>query len=155
MRHRKASAIYGIVNQRLRLSRERLIVIALVVAASWLVWSFAQEVLVSRDMARQAAQLHQQNAALQSENRGYRRDVAASNSGAAAEEEARGDGYSKPKEKLYMIGASPAPTPAHAPPVTSAAAGTKKAGPPKPPLHAGRTAGPIRFLTWLLHLALP
>jgi cell division protein FtsB len=155
MRHRKASAIYGIVNQRVRLSRERLVLVALAVAATWLIWSFAQEVLVTRDLARQATQLRQQDAAIQAENRGYQRDIAASSSGAAAEEEARGDGFSKPKEKLYMIGASPAATPAHAPAATSAAASAKKARAPRPPPHANWTSGPIRFLTWLLHLALP
>ena len=115
MRHRKASAIYGIVNQRVRVSRETLIAGLLIVAAIWLVWAFAQEVVLSRDLGRQAADLRQQNAALQTENHGYQRDIAASTSGAAAEEEARGDGFSKPKEKLYMIGASSAPTLARAP----------------------------------------
>src|SRR5947208_11637614 len=121
MRHRKASAIYGIVNRRVRVSRETLVPVVVTVVAVWLVWSFAQEVFLSRDLGRQAADLRQQNAALQAENRGYQRDIAASTSGAAAEEEARGDGYSKPKEKLYMIGASPPPTPAHTRPPTGAA----------------------------------
>ena len=152
MRHRKASAIYGIVNQPPRLSREALVVVVVALAVAWLIWSFAQEVLVSRDLGHQASQLRQQNAALQTENRGYQRDIAASTSGAAAEEEARGDGYSKPKEKLYMIGASPPPTPAHTRPPTGAA--KKIAAAPRAPSRPSG-GGPLRILTWLLRLALP
>ena len=84
MRYRKASAIYGIVNRRVRVSRETLVPVVVTVVAVWLVWSFAQEVFLSRDLGRQAADLRQQNAALQAENRGYQRDIAASTSGAAA-----------------------------------------------------------------------
>ena len=153
MRHRKPSAIYGIVNRRMHVSRETVIMVALAVAAIWLVSSFAQEVFLSRDLGRQAADLRQQNAALQAENRGYQRDIAASTSGAAAEEEARGDGYSKPKEKLYMIGASPPPAPAHAAPPTGAA--KKSAAAPRAPSHSSSPSWPVRFLGWLLRLALP
>src|SRR5438309_12090105 len=153
MRHRKASAIYGIVNQRPRLTREALVVVAVAVAATWLTWSFAQEIQVSRDLGRQASQLRQQNAALQAENRGYQRDIAASTSGAAAEEEARGDGYSKPKEKLYMIGASPAPTPARAPAAQPPA--KAKSRPARPASHGAGPSGVLRALDWLLHTVLP
>ena len=151
MRHRKPSAIYGIVDKRLRLSRETLILVVLAAAAAWLVWSFAQEVFLSRDLGRQAAELHQQNATLQAENRGYQRDIMASTSGAAAEEEAREDGYSKPKEKLYMVGDSPAPTPAH--PARAAAPATTRPTPPA--AHQDQGSAARRFLGWLLHLALP
>jgi cell division protein FtsB len=151
MRHRKASAIYGIVNKRLRVSRERLILVALAVAATWLIWSFAQEVLLSRDLGRQASELHQQNAALQTENRGYQRDIVASTSGAAAEEEARGDGYSKPKEKLYMVGDSPPPTPARTP--LAAGQASAKATPTRP--RGSDQGGAERLLAWLLHHPAP
>jgi cell division protein FtsB len=153
MRHRKASAIYGIVNQRLRVSHQTLILAVLAVAATWLVWSFAQEVLLSHGLARQAASLRQQNAALQAENHGYQRDIVASTSGAAAEEEARGDGYSKLKEKLYVVGSSPAPTP----PRTAAAAGQAraKASPARSAAQGGKPNGLQRFRDWLLHLMLP
>ena len=153
MRHRKASAIYGIVDQRVRISRETLIVGLLVLVAIWLVWSFAQEVILSRDLGHQAADLRQQNTALQTENRGYQRDIAASTSGAAAEEEARGDGFSKPKEKLYMIGASPARTPARAPAAQPPA--KAKSRPARPASHGGGPSGVLRALDWLLHTVLP
>jgi cell division protein FtsB len=152
MRHRKASAIYGIVNQRPRVSHQTLILVALAVGAIWLVWSFAQEVLLSHGLARQAATLRQQNAALQTENRGYQRDIVASTSGAASEEEARGDGYSKPKEKLYMIGDSAAPTPRTAPVPGPASA---KAKPAKRTQQGGKPSALQRLPDWLLHLALP
>jgi cell division protein FtsB len=153
MRHRKASAIYGIVNQRLRVSHQTLILAVLAVAAIWLVWSFAQEVLLSHGLARQAASLRQQNAALQTENHGYQRDIVASTSGAADEEEARGDGYSKPKEKLYVVGDSPAPTPRQ----TAAAAGSArtKGGPIGHTTQGGKRSGLQRIQDWLLHLVLP
>jgi cell division protein FtsB len=151
MRHRKPSAIYGIVNKRLRLSRERLVLIGLLIAAIWLVWSFAQEVFLSRDLGRQAVDLHQQNAALRTENRGYQRDIMASTSGAAAEEEAREDGYSKPKERLYMVGDSPPPTPGHPPPAAARAA----ARPARPASHPDHGSVAQRFLGWFVHLVLP
>jgi cell division protein FtsB len=153
MRHRKASAIYGIVNQRLRVSHQTLVLAAMAIAAIWLVWSFAQEVLLSHGLARQAADLRQQNAALQTENHGYQRDIVASTSGAAAEEEARGDGYSKPREKLYMVGDSPPPTA----PRTAPAAGQAgaKPGPVKRASQGARPSGLQRLRDWLLHLALP
>jgi cell division protein FtsB len=153
MRHRKASAIYGIVNQRPRVSHQTLILAVLVVAAIWLVWSFAQEVFLSHGLARQAANLRQQNAALQTENRGYQRDIVASTSGAAAEEEARGDGYSKPREKLYMVGDSPAATPPRT--VPAAGQARAKANPAKRAAQGGRPGGLQRIRDWLLHLALP
>ena len=152
MRHRKPSAIYGIVNRRMHVSRETLIMVALAVAAIWLVSSFAQEVFLGRDLERQAADLRQQNSALQAENRGYQRDIVASTSGAAAEEEARGDGYSKPKEKLYLIGDSPSPTPNRTAPAPVPASHKTVA---RPPSHAGKQGNVQRFVGWLLRLALP
>jgi cell division protein FtsB len=153
MRHRKPSAIYGIIDKRLRVSRETLILVALAAAATWLVWSFAQEVFFSRDLGRQAAELQQQNAALEAENRGYQRDIVASTSGAAAEEEARGDGYSKAKEKLYMVGESPAPTPARTAPAAGQA--RVRAAPRGPASQGGKQSGAQRFGGWLLHFAFP
>jgi cell division protein FtsB len=148
MRHHRASAIYGIVNQqRIRLSRRRLAAVAVAAVTGWMVWSFAQEVLLSHDLSHQAAELRQQNAALQSENRGYQRDIAASTSGAAAEEEARGDGYSKPREKLYLVGDPPPPT---APPK----ARTSHPGAGSSGGHAARSL-PGTVVDWLKRLSLP
>lgn len=81
----------------------------------WLLWSFAQEMQLNRELAHRAAELRRQNAALESENAGYRRDIAASSSGAAAEEEARQNGYSRPTERVYLVVATPSPTPSAAP----------------------------------------
>lgn len=114
MRH-TPSAIYGIVNQRPRLTRRRLVALITAALIGWMAWSLAQEFFLTRGLARQTADLRQQNAALQSENNAYQRDNAASTSGAAAEEEARQDGYSKPKEKLYLVGDSPSPSPPPSP----------------------------------------
>jgi cell division protein FtsB len=147
MRHHRASAIYGIVNQqRIRLSRRRLAAIGIAAVTSWMVWSFAQEVLLSHDLSHQAAELRQQNAALQSENRGYQRDIAASTSGAAAEEDARDDGYSKPREKLYLVGDPP---PRVAPKARASHAGAGSSG------GHGAHSLPGTLLDWLKRLGVP
>ena len=46
----------------------------------------------------------------------YRRDILAVQTGSAAEEVARQNGYSRPDEHLYLVSAPPAPTPSAAPP---------------------------------------
>lgn len=92
---------------------EVLVLVALVVVAAWMAYAFGQEVMAARHIGQQAAALRQQNAALQAENIGYQQDIAAVASGAAAEEEARQNGYTRPGEKVYIV-ATPPPT---APPV--------------------------------------
>ena len=89
-------------------SSEVLVLVALVVAAAWMGFAFVQEVMASRHIAQQAAVLKQQNSMLQSENAGYERDIAAVASGAAAEEEARRNGYARPGERVYVVAAPPA-----------------------------------------------
>ena len=111
-----------------------------------MVWSFAQEVFLSHDLSHQAAELRQQNAALQSENRGYQRDIAASTSGAAAEEEARGDGYSKPREKLYLVGDPP---PTATPKPRASDAGARSSG------GHGARGLPGTVVDWLKRHSLP
>ena len=81
--------------------------LALTLAAAWMAFAFVQEVMASRHIAQQAAALRQQNSTLQSENAGYARDIAAVASGAAAEEEARRNGYARPGEKVYVVAAPP------------------------------------------------
>jgi cell division protein FtsB len=108
MRPRRASASNGIVNQRVRLSHQTLLLGAVGVAALWMVGSFLQEVSLNQSLSRQAAALRSQNAALQQTNDGYRRDISAISSGTASEEEARKDGYARKDEKLYIV-AAPSP----------------------------------------------
>ena len=106
MRHRRASVSNGVLRpRRLRLSREMLLLGGLGLVALWIVWAFAQEVYLSHELSRQAAEVRRENAALQVTNEGYRRDIAAVSSGAAAEEEARLNGYARSDEKLYLISA--------------------------------------------------
>ncbi len=115
MRHRKATSSDGKVNRRLPTSQELLLLGLLCVVAVWMLWSFAQELTLSRRLSQQASQLRQHNAAMLVENEGYRKDIAAMASGGGAEEEARLNGYARTDEKLYLISAPPAqPAPAKA-----------------------------------------
>lgn len=79
--------------------------LGLTAVAVWIVWAFAQEVLLSYQLSRQASDLRNQNAAMQTTNESYERDIAAVSSGGAAEEEARLNGYARPDEKLYIVSA--------------------------------------------------
>ena len=79
--------------------------LGLTIVAIWIVWAFAQEVLLSYQLSRQASDLRNQNAAMQATNDSYKRDIAALASGGAAEEEARLNGYSRSDEKLYIVSA--------------------------------------------------
>jgi cell division protein FtsB len=115
MRPRRASASNGIVNKRVRLSHETLLLGGMALAGLWMVGSLLQELSLNHSLGRQAATLRQQNAALESTNDGYRKDIGAISSGAAAEEEARKDGYARSDERLYIIATPPPPTPAPAP----------------------------------------
>lgn len=118
MRPRRASASNGILYQRVRFSHRTLLVGAVGVVALWMVGSLIQEISLNQSLSHQAAELRDQNAALSASNDGYRRDIAAVSSGAAAEEEARKDGYARGDEKLYVIATPPPSSP---PPVNVAA----------------------------------
>jgi cell division protein FtsB len=110
MRHRFASASDGVLRpRRVRVSRELLLLASLAVLAVWIVAAFGQELYLSYQLTRQAADLRRENAALQVANEGYQRDIAAVSSGAAAEEEARLNGYSRADERLYLITVRSAP----------------------------------------------
>src|SRR5579871_3312619 len=96
----------------LRLPSKRLLVLLLLAAlGGWAVYSLAQESYLDLQLSGQAAQLQQQNDALAAQNDGYRRDTLALQSGAAAEEDARLNGYSKADEKVYLVGPPPSPPP--------------------------------------------
>ena len=88
------------------------VVIAVVMAA--LIWAgvaFAQEAYVGHKLSQQVTDLRNQNVVLSAQNQGYKQDVQAITSGAADEEQARLNGYSKPQERLYLVTAAPSPSP--------------------------------------------
>lgn len=111
MRPRRASASNGIVDKRVRLSHQTLILAAMAVFGLWMLGSLFQELALNQSLSQQAADVQNQNAALASTNDAYRKDIGAVTSGAAAEEEARRDGYARGNEKLYLVGTPPPSTP--------------------------------------------
>ena len=85
------------------LSREFAFLAVLLAIGLWVGYAFAQEAYLNHRLGQQAADLRQANQTLATQNEGYRRDIGASNAGAAAEEEARLNGYAKPDERVYVI----------------------------------------------------
>lgn len=133
MRPRRASASNGIVDKRVRFSHQTFLLALMAVFALWMVGSLFQELSLNQSLNQQAASLRDQNAALRTTNDSYRKDIGAVTSGAAAEEEARKDGYARSGEKLYVVA-----TPRPAQPAPAAA--RKQAG------------WPGGALEWLRHL---
>ncbi len=111
MRQRSASVSNGRFNRRLPLPHEWVAVLAIALAALWILGSFAQELRFTNGLKHQASDLTSQNALLQKQNDSYRRDIAASSSGAAGEEEARQNGYARPDEQQFVVGQPPGPVP--------------------------------------------
>jgi cell division protein FtsB len=109
MRPRRASASNGIVDKRVRFSHETFLLAAMALFGLWMVGSLFQELSLNQSLSQQAVSLRDQNAALRSTNDAYRKDIGAVNSGAAAEEEARKDGYARSNEKLYLVATPPPP----------------------------------------------
>jgi cell division protein FtsB len=125
MRPRRASASNGIVDKRVRLSHQTVLLAAMGVVGLWMTGSLIQELSLDHALSHQAADLRRQNASLAATNDGYRKDITAVASGAASEEEARKDGYARANEKLYLIATPPPPTPQPTPrPKSRAAAST-------------------------------
>ena len=116
MRHSKAIVAAGTVRTSALGMRHALILAAIVAAAIWAGVAFAQEAYIGHRLSQQAGDLRKQNAVLAAQNQGYHKDVQAIMSGAANEEEARLNGYSKPQERLYLVTAAPSPSPAPPPP---------------------------------------
>jgi cell division protein FtsB len=114
MRLRRASASNGILDQRVRLSHQTFLLAVMAVVALWLVGSLVREISLNQSLNSQAADVRDRNAALHTTNDEYRKDIAAISSGAAAEEEARKDGYARSGEKLYLVATPPPSTPAPA-----------------------------------------
>ena len=97
---------------RLRLpSRRVLLLLALGAVAGWALYSLVQESCIAFQLNAQAAQLSRQNQALAAQNSGYQRDAVALQSGAAAEEDARLNGYARWDENVYLVGPPPSPQP--------------------------------------------
>lgn len=123
MRHRRVEATAGVVDARSILGRRTLVRAGLLLIAAWIVVAFAQEAWTANRLSAQASELRHRNAALASQNADYERDIATVQSGAAAEEVARSNGYSKPDEKVYVVAqptSAPLPLPAPAVPVQQA-----------------------------------
>jgi cell division protein FtsB len=109
MRSRKASASYGTLNRRMRLTHETILLAVMALFGLWMIVSLIQAIALNQSLGSQANDLRRQNAALQTTNDSYRRDIAAVSSGAAAEEEARQNGYARGDEKVYVISTPPPP----------------------------------------------
>lgn len=102
------------------LSREFALLAVLLAIGLWVAYSFAQEAYLNHRLGQEAADLKRANQTLAAQNDGYRRDIGASKAGAAAEEEARLNGYARPEEHVYVVNR---PVGEASPP------GTQKAGP--------------------------
>jgi cell division protein FtsB len=121
MRPRRASASNGIVDRRVRLSHQTFLLGAMAIFGLWMLGSLVQGIMLERTLSDQAVALREQNANLGTTNNAYRNDIAAVSSGAAAEEDARKEGYARSNEKLYLV-STPPPSPAPA--------AAKRPGPP-------------------------
>lgn len=119
MRNRRAGATAGTVDPRFPLSRRTLVRVCLLAAALWMAWAFVQEGWTASRLSAQALDLRTRNAALEAQNQQYVRDISTVDSGGASEEVARENGYAKPGEHVYVVGA-PSPGPAAAPPPPAA-----------------------------------
>ncbi len=107
MSHSTAVATAGEVNKRVSWSRDLLLLLGVAAAGVWVVSSFTQQAYIDQRLASQAAQLRAGNGALAQQNQGYQKDIEAMTSGAAAEEEARLNGYARSDEKVYLVSRPP------------------------------------------------
>ena len=111
MRNSKVLVAAGSVRTGGLSMRHVIISAAFLVVAIWAGYAFAQEAYLSHKLLQQASDLRQQNAVLAAQNQGYHKDVQAITSGAANEEEARLNGYSKPNEHTFLVTTPPSPSP--------------------------------------------
>ncbi len=109
MRYAEALTPPGAPRPRTLGLRKPVMVVVFLIAAAWAVYAYAQEAFVGHRLAQQVSDLRNQNALIAAQNAGYRRDVQAITSGAADEEDARLNGYSKPQERVYIVTAPPTP----------------------------------------------
>jgi len=111
MRHSKAIVAAGSVRTSVHGLRRTVVVVVVAVIAIWAAYAFAQEAYIAHKLSQNVADLHRQNSRLAAENNGYRKDVQSVTSGAADEEQARLNGYSRKGERIYLVTAPPSPTP--------------------------------------------
>jgi cell division protein FtsB len=111
MRQSKATVAAGTLHTNAFGVRHAVLAAAACVATVWAGIAFAQEAYIGHKLSQQVADLRNQNAELAAQNQGYRKDVQAITSGAASEEEARLNGYTRPNERLYLVAPVPTPSP--------------------------------------------
>ncbi len=126
MRQSKATVAAGTLHTNAFGVRQAVLAAAACVAVVWAGIAFAQEAFIGHKLSQQVTDLRSQNAQLAAQNQGYRKDVQAITSGAADEEEARLNGYTRPNERLYLVAPLPTPSPTPRPsPKPSAATSPK------------------------------
>ena len=125
MRQSKATVAAGTLHTNAFGVRHAVLAAAACVAVVWVGVAFAQEAYIGHKLSQQVSALRAQNAQLAAQNQGYRKDVQALTSGAANEEEARLNGYTRPNERLYLVAPIPTPSPSPRP--------TPKPSPPGSP----------------------
>ena len=111
----KAVAAIGTLRTKSIGARQLVMLTVASVAIVWAGIAFAQEAYVSHKLSQQAADLRQQNAQLGAQNAAYKKDVQTITSGAAAEEDARLNGYAKPNERTFLVAPPPSPSPPASP----------------------------------------
>ena len=115
MRQRTAYVSEGHLDRHRVGLRPLLIGLAVALIGAWVAVLFSQQIISLHALNARSAALAAQNQQLAAINQGYRQDIADVQSGAAAQEEARQNGYARSDEKLYLItapspGASPVGT---------------------------------------------
>jgi hypothetical protein len=83
--------------------------LALAAFVAWMAFAYAQEAYLAHRLSQQASDLRHQNTLIAAQNQGYHKDIQAISNGAADEEEARLNGYSRPSERLYLVTAPSPP----------------------------------------------
>ena len=101
----------GVLRPRLAVARRTIVFAVVLGVAAWAAFAYAQEAYLGHRLSQQVNDLRQQDQVLAAQNQGYHRDISAINSGAANEEEARRNGYSKPYEHVYLVTGTPSPAP--------------------------------------------
>src|SRR3981189_453346 len=114
MRYTKAIVAGGTLRTNAFGMRHAVVTSGILAASVWAGVAFVQEAYIGHRLTQQVVDLRKQNTLLAAQNNGYKKDVHASTSGAADEEQARLNGYAKPQERLYLVTAPSAPAPAPA-----------------------------------------